>query len=233
MPGSSVLVHGLWGHPEDWNWVTERLRRHAIECTAVDLPSHRSAAAGRAADTAVVAQAIVGSTPPVVVVGWSYGGDLLSDAAAGQGSVARVVYASSVPRPVPTARPDSAEFHIDPHWLLRPDGSFVLDDEWWLTEGNGATLPSDVIEHMWRYRRRPASVKTLTELQVAAAWQTIPTTVLIGRFDELVSEEDRLWLNTRLDDVRLLDTDHLVIFRHPDVLAHIVIDALDAAAHPD
>jgi pimeloyl-ACP methyl ester carboxylesterase len=64
--------------------------------------------------------------------------------------------------------------------------------------------------------------------QTAAAWQNTPTTVLLGHDDELVSDDDRRWAIDNLDDVRLLETDHFIVFRQPEAISQAVIEALDA-----
>ncbi|WP_375869882.1 alpha/beta fold hydrolase [Humibacillus xanthopallidus] len=48
-PGSVVLVHGLWGNPEDWRWVGELIEDAGAVVVAPDLPSHRSPEAGTGA----------------------------------------------------------------------------------------------------------------------------------------------------------------------------------------
>ena len=42
----------------------------------------------------------------------------------------------------------------------------------------------------------------------------------------MLSEADREWAEEHLDDVRVIDTDHFIIFRHPEVVAQLVLDAL-------
>lgn len=167
----------------------------------------------------------------VVADGHSYGGDVVSDAAAGQDRVTRLLYVASVPRPVPIDDVSAGNvLQADPHLLVRADGTFVLDDQWWLTEELGATLPTHVQEHLWQHRRRPVSTAVIHGVQVAAAWETIPTTVLLGRLDDVVSEAERDWALARLADVRMLDTDHFILFRQPDAIADVITEALDVAA---
>ena len=45
--GSAVLVHGLWGYPDDWQWVRPLLEAEGIQVVTPDLPSERSSSAGR------------------------------------------------------------------------------------------------------------------------------------------------------------------------------------------
>ena len=92
--GGAVLVHGLWGRPVDWRWVGRLLEDADVQVITPDLPSHRMSTAGLADDAAEVREAIRACTPPVAVVGWSYGGSVISLAAAGEGMVARLIYIS-------------------------------------------------------------------------------------------------------------------------------------------
>ena len=62
--------------------------------------------------------------------------------------------------------------------------------------------------------------------QPDAAWETTPTTVLIGERDDLLSEVDCQWAEEHLDDVRVMDTDHFIIFRHPEVVAELILEAI-------
>jgi pimeloyl-ACP methyl ester carboxylesterase len=50
--------------------------------------------------------------------------------------------------------------------------------------------------------------------------------VLIGERDTMLSGADRKWAADHLDDVRVMDTDHFIIFRHPEVVAQLVLEAL-------
>ena len=94
-----MLVHGLWGNPVDWRWVRDILEDAEVPVITPDLPSHRTPSAGLAEDAAEVREAIRACGPQVVVVGWSYGGSVISLAAVGERSVARLIYISDIPRP--------------------------------------------------------------------------------------------------------------------------------------
>lgn len=91
-----VFVHGVFIWDPEWWWhlVAEQLLEHGIECRAVQLPStgpvpplgdlHDDAAAVRA-----VLDEIAG---PIILVGHSYGGMVITEAAAGHPNVAHLVY---------------------------------------------------------------------------------------------------------------------------------------------
>lgn len=57
-------------------------------------------------------------------------------------------------------------------------------------------------------------------------WETIPTTVLLGLDDDLVPAEEREIAKQCTNDVRLVETDHFIIFRQPELVSKVIIDAL-------
>lgn len=221
--GSAVLVHGLWGGPVDWRWVRGLLEDANVRVITPDLPSHSTPTAGLAEDAEEVREAIRVCTPPVAAVGWSYGGSVISLAAAGEGSVSRLIYISDIPRPAGYPGEDLGRIDADPHILLHPDGRFVLDNDLWLKD-EGETFPAEVRRHFHDHPRRLVTRAT-QGAQPKAAWETTPTTVLIGERDTF-SEADRRWADEHLDDVRVIDTDHFIIFRYPEVVAQLVLEAL-------
>ena len=222
--GAAVLIHGLWGDPEDWRWVRGLLEDADVLVITPDLPSHRTPTAGLAEDAAEVRHAIRSCAPPVAAVGWSYGGSVISLAAAREDSVSRLVYISDIPRPAGFPGEDLSWIDADPHVLVHPDGRFVLDNDLWLKD-EGGTFPEEVRKHFRDHPRRLVTRAT-HGAQTEAAWDTTPATVLIGELDNMLSDADRKWAEEHLNDVRVIDTDHFIIFRHPDLVAQLVLEAL-------
>jgi pimeloyl-ACP methyl ester carboxylesterase len=225
--GSVVLVHGLWGNPDDWRWVLEHLQRAEVDVLAVDLPSHRMPTAGLLEDAASVREAIRRSAPPVVVVGWSYGGTVASVAADGESCVTRLVYVSDVPSGV-RAYGFSDWIDRDPNVLTYPDGTFVLNNDWWLDEEVGTTFPAEVREELRQHPRRSVSRKAMSDPQPAAAWQAIPSTIVLGRHDDQAGANDLDAAIARFPDTHILECDHFTIFREPEAVADIIVRALRA-----
>lgn len=225
---TAVLAHGAWGNPTDWRFVERLLVERGVTVVAPDLPSHRSASATRADDVATVETAITAAAAPVVLVGWSYGGGVIGDVTHDLDRVGRLVYVASVPRPLPdTAVEDPPSHPPDLSHILFPDDkTCVLDDGWWLTDGDATTLPSDVIAHLHEHHRRPIALEAMLAPPVAEAWRTVPTTVLLGRMDDAVGPEIRSWASSHLDDVRLVDSDHFILWRKPEVIADVVLEPL-------
>ena len=55
-------------------------------------------------------------------------------------------------------------------------------------------------------------------------WIDADPHVVVHR-DNMLSEVDRKWAEERLEDVRVIDTDHFIIFQHPELVARLVLEA--------
>jgi hypothetical protein len=100
----------------------------------------------------------------------------------------------------------------------------VLDNDLWLRDEGGA-FPEEVRKHIRDHPRRLVTRAT-HGAQPEAAWETTPATVFIGELDNMLSEANRKWAEEHLNDVRVIDTDRFIIFRHPDLVAQLVLEAL-------
>ncbi len=228
--GSAVLVHGLWGNPGDWRWVAGLPEGQGVQVQAPDLPSHSSTTDGLADDAEAVRRVVRSCQPPVVAVGWSYGGDVISVAAVDEPSVCHLVYVSAVPRPRTEERFDVSWLANDPKIRFLADGRYVLDNDLWLTQDDAVkTLPPDVLAHLRQYPRRWAS-PGVDDPQTEASWESVPTTVIIGSADDLISADDRERASEQFEDVQILPTDHFILFRHPDAVSDAVLRALRRSA---
>ncbi|MGC8917757.1 alpha/beta hydrolase [Streptomyces sp. PG2] len=122
-----VLVHGAWADSSSWSPVMERLRKDGYKVRALADPLQ-----GLTGDTAYVSSYLATIDGPVVLVGHSYGGAVITNAAASDPDVKALVYiagfipvkgetvgdlaAKSTP-PVPlvyTQVPDGTDVSIDP-----------------------------------------------------------------------------------------------------------------------
>src|SRR5262245_21950354 len=82
-----VLVHGAWADSSGWNGVVERLYEDGYAVTAI--PNELRSLSGDAAFVAAYLETIPGT---VVLVGHSYGGAVITNAATGHSNVKALVY---------------------------------------------------------------------------------------------------------------------------------------------
>lgn len=85
-----LLVHGAFADGASWSEVIDRLQRDGYTVRAVHLPLQ-----SLAGDAAIVRRELEGIGRPVVVAGHSYGGAVITEAAAGASNVIGLVYAAA------------------------------------------------------------------------------------------------------------------------------------------
>src|ERR671931_1064792 len=90
VPLTVVLVHGAFADSSSWDGVIERLQAAGLEVTAPPNPLR-----GIAYDSAYVASFMKQVGRPVLAVGHSYGGAVISNAATGLGNVVGLVFAAA------------------------------------------------------------------------------------------------------------------------------------------
>lgn len=222
-----MLVHGSWSSPADLRFVAELLHEEGVGVCTPDLPSHRGPRSSRADDIAEVQAAVDAADGPVVVVGWSYGGMVMSDLDVLGGQVVRLVYVGAIPMPLQTEEDQPPSVTPDlTHVRFADDGTFSLDNDWWLTESEVTSCPPTVLEHLRAHPRRPQTLEAILAPQARTAWRDVPTTVLLGCDDQMCPEPDQRWAAERFDDVRVVDSDHFILFRAPEVISRVVVGAL-------
>ena len=82
-----VLVHGAFAESASWNGVIERLHAHPVEVIAAANPLR-----SLSGDAAYLRDVLAGVGGPVVLVGHSYGGMVVTEAASGNDAVVALVY---------------------------------------------------------------------------------------------------------------------------------------------
>lgn len=232
VPRSVVLVHGLWSCPADWRWVAAHLESAGVTVVAVDLPSHSSPRDGLPEDGATVRAAIRTCEAPVVVAAWSAGSASMDLGAEGEAGVARLVYVATCPTH-PDGEPPESQDWIDDDPKIRRlgDATFVLDTDAWLA-AESHLFDASVVTHLQRNRRRPVSLRLVTEASTGRAWTDIPFTVVLGRADSLVPVTEAAASIEDLSrpfighpaDVRVVESDHFIPFRVPEQVAEILLE---------
>jgi pimeloyl-ACP methyl ester carboxylesterase len=187
-----VLVHGAFAESSSWNGVIERLQARGLEAVAIGNPL-RSVAG----DAAYVRDAIAGLGKPVLLVGHSYGGFVVTEAAADNDNVIGLVYVCAF-------APDHGEsaFQLSTQF----PGSTLGDalDAWPLANGDTelairrgvfhqqfcADVADDVAALM-AVTQRSATQTALTDALPAATpgWQQVPSWFVFGELDRNIPAE--------------------------------------------
>ena len=232
-----VLVHGAWADGSSWDGVTRALQAQGY---TVLVPPNllRGLTDDAAYITSFLAQRTSG---PVVLVGHSYGGAVITNAGTAGGDVRALVYVNAfIPDQGETVvqileGSDSALGVADPTTIfdiagypgapegaaevfLKPEvvhSSFAPD----LPEADRWTIAAS---------QRPASLVANVTPSGAPAWKTLPSWAVIGTDDRVIPVDVLRRMAERAGStVSELSASHVSMVSHPDA----AVDAIVAAAN--
>lgn len=172
-----ILVHGAFAESGSWNGVIAQLRRDGYTVIAASNPLR-----GVASDAASVAGVANAAKGPVVLVGHSYGGPVIGEAAAHAHTVKALVYVAAFAADVGesafalTGRFPGATLGaaLAPPVVL-PDGTrdlYIEQDKF--AKQFAADVPAPQAALM-ATTQRPVAEAALYEKALTASWKTIPS----------------------------------------------------------
>jgi pimeloyl-ACP methyl ester carboxylesterase len=227
-----VLVHGAFADASGFAGIIRELESAGL--TVVAPPNPLRSVASDAATVGAVAGAIDG---PVVLVGHSYGGAVISQAAAGLENVTGLVYlaafglevgesCASVQQPFPppllasTSVPTS---YPAPGAAQGPD-LYVGKERF--RETFCADVPVDVADVMFA-TQRPLALAALTENATAAGWKTKPSWFLVSEHDNAISPDAERFMAQRMGaTTESIDGSHTAFIADPVRVAGFIKKAL-------
>ncbi|GGV03808.1 alpha/beta hydrolase [Streptomyces litmocidini] len=224
-----VLEHGAFADASSWDGVVERLQRAGYPVVAAANPLR-----GPATDAAYLRSVVEHIDGPVVLVGHSYGGTVISQAATGlEEKVKALVYIAAF---LPDAGENSLGLTnkfpgstlgqaIAPVNYTLPDGAsgadvFIKPDKF--HQQFAADVPADKARLM-ATGQRPIAAAALEENSTRAAWKTIPSWSLVTTEDRNIPVEAQRFMSARAHArTTEIDASHAVSVSHPDAVTRIV-----------
>jgi pimeloyl-ACP methyl ester carboxylesterase len=233
---SIVLVHGAWADSGSWDAVTARLQRAGYTVYVPPNPLR-----GLVSDTETIRDFIGTLSGPIVLVGHSYGGAVITDAAFGDAEVKALVY-------VDAYIPDEGQALVE---LTGPESCFSVEDL--STILNFVPFPGAAPGAVDAYvkqsvfpgcfanglpaaqgnvlaaTQRPLATNALTEKSTAPAWKTIPSWAVIGTEDHAIPATDQLAMakhaGARITEIK---APHLSMIADPGTVARVITKAAKA-----
>ncbi|GAA2676831.1 alpha/beta fold hydrolase [Actinoplanes palleronii] len=222
-----VLVHGAFADSSSWTAVTRQLRKDGYPVRAIANPLR-----GIASDAAYVSSFLKGIDGPIVLVGHSYGGAVIDNAAVTDPDVKSLVFigayvpakgetlgelnARVVEHPVPalpvvpTEVPGGVDLSIDPAQFR---AAFAADVD--------KTVAADMA-----IAQRPISAAAFGEPSAAAAYTTIPSWTLITRNDQAIAPDLQRFMAARAKaTVTEVNASHAVMVSKPSAVTKIIEQA--------
>lgn len=230
-----VLVHGAWADSSSWAGVTAILQQAGY--TVLVAPDDLRSLSGDSAELdSFLAQRTTG---PVVLVGHSYGGAVVTDAATTADNVRALVYVDAF---IPD-QGESLETIIghSTSALNVPDPTTVFDVNTYpgapQNDANVYLKPStfaadfaqDVpatVRNVLEAGQLPITLNALGEPSTAPAWKTIPSWAVIGTADKVLPAATQLSMATRAHaTITKINASHLSLVSHPLQVAGVILNA--------
>jgi pimeloyl-ACP methyl ester carboxylesterase len=233
MPATIVLVHGAFAESASWDGVIDPLEKAGHRVIAAANPLR-----GVAADAAAVSDLVRSVDGPVVLVGHSYGGLVITNVAADAGEIVGLVYACAfAPEPGESANTLASMFPgstladaLQP--VPRSDGTtdlYITKDRF--HEQFCADVPSAQAARM-AATQRPVTLEALNEASgERSLWKEVPSRFLIGEKDRNIPAAAQHHMAERAGasgTIEIPGASHAISVSQPEATAELILEAAAA-----
>jgi pimeloyl-ACP methyl ester carboxylesterase len=219
-----VLVHGAWADGSGWRSVYDILTKAGYKVGVVQNPLTTLAD-----DVAATDRVIARMGGPVILVGHSYGGTVITEAGDNPNVVGLVYIAAFAP--------DTGEstFGLIPKEGPQPPIEFSEDQYGFLNrDAFLAAFAPDVEKGMLEFMadsQIPPSLAAGTAAVTAPAWKSKPSWYLVAKGDHIIPPDaQRLMAKRAGATVAETDGSHVIYITHPDATAAIIEEAAKAVS---
>ncbi len=230
-----VFVHGGWADSSGWNDEITRLERRGYAVIAPANPLRELAS-----DAAYIRSVLQTISGPIVLVGHSYGGAVITNAAVGVPNVKALVYIAGF-------APDRGEsllqlVTMNPGTLIGPatldtrpyplaDGGTGTDlylKKSAFHEAFAADLPLKITDQM-QATQRPFSNEAFVSLSGEPAWRTIPSWYLVSTQDHAIPPVTQRFMAQRAHAiVAEVRASHVAMMSQPEETTRLILNAADS-----
>jgi pimeloyl-ACP methyl ester carboxylesterase len=226
-----VLVHGAWADPTSWDAEAKVLRSKGYRVDAIVNPLRNLTTDARS-----VSDYLHTVSGPVVLVGHSYGGSVITEAAAHATNVAALVYVDAYLPDVGesasilngddsaiVSRPDDQIYDTAPY-PDAPEGAvdLRLKEDFFLHDF-ASDLPAARATELWA-TQTPTSTSALKTPNSEAAWKSLPSWAFISTGDHIITPAAKrsMALRARARITTFDGGSHLSLISHPDAVTEVI-----------
>jgi pimeloyl-ACP methyl ester carboxylesterase len=215
-----VLVHGAWADGSCWSGVIERLQAQGFQVRAPQLPL-----TSLADDVARLRQVLEFQDGPTIVVGHSYGGQIMTALGDEAPNVVGLVYI--------------AAFGLDEgeslaallsHGPPTPALAHMFTDSrgfGWLSEADFVNHFAADVDPIWArvmYAvQQPLASSAFTDVMGVPAWTSLPSWYLVAQNDEAIPPDAERQFAERMGATTLeVPSSHVAMVSHPAEVAELI-----------
>jgi pimeloyl-ACP methyl ester carboxylesterase len=231
-----VLVHGAFADAASWSGVITELQSQGIPVIAPPNPLR-----GLASDAAYVASVTAQIDGPVILVGHSYGGALITVAGTTENVVGLVYVAAYVLEEGESLGELQGRFPASPlvsnlkQWTYPVEGADPAVEVTITPEAFPDVFAADVsadVTKVLAVAQRPLAAAAFEETASAAAWKSKPSWALVAGADQAINPEVERFGAKRAGAtvVEIEGASHAVAVSQPKEVANLILDAVRATS---
>ena len=231
-----VLVHGSFADASSWNGVIERLQAEGVQVTAPANPLR-----GLSIDSAYIASVLEQIPGPVLAVGHSYGGAVITNAATNASNVVGLVYVAAfapdegesladiesntrdsvlLPALVPLQYPTGQGSETAVEFAIKPEN---------IHDAFAADLPTEQTS-LIAATQRPLAELAFSEPSGVPAWRNLPSWAVVPTGDKAAGADVVRSMAERAGaTITEVEGSHVIMISKPQVVTDVILTALTEA----
>src|SRR5882762_1811634 len=226
-----ILVHGAWADGSSWSAVIEDLQAKGYKVTAPQFPL-----TSLADDVARLRQVLALQDGPTILVGHSYGGQIMTALGAEAPNVAGLVYIAAfgldkgeaLGAILAQGPPTPAIAHLD----IDKQGYAWLPEDDFIKHFAGDVDP--IQARVMFAVQQPLAASALGEAMGEPAWKSIASWYLVAQADQAIPPDaERLFAKRMGATVVEVDSNHLPMVSHPDEVVKLIKAAVETIAQTE
>jgi pimeloyl-ACP methyl ester carboxylesterase len=215
-----VLVHGAWADGSCWSAVIERLQADGYNVTAPQFPESTLAA-----DVARLREVLHRQDGPTIVVGHSYGGQIMTALGTDAPNVTGLVYIAafaldqgeSIGAMLGQGPPTPALAHLD----IDAQGFAWLPEEDFVKHFAADVDP--VRARVMYAVQQPVAAAAFQDVMGVPAWKSLPTWFMVAMADEAIPPDAERQFAGRMGATTIeVPSSHVAMVSHPDEVAQLI-----------
>jgi pimeloyl-ACP methyl ester carboxylesterase len=227
-PPNIVLVHGAWADGSCWSDVIAELQARGYTVTAPQFPE-----TSLADDVARLRQVLGVQNGPTIVVGHSYGGQIMTALGEETSNVVGLVYIAAfgldqgetIGALLQAGPPTPALAHLK----IDSRGFAWLPEEDYVSHFAGDIDP--VKAKVMYAVQQALSLSTLEDVMGVPAWKALPTWYLVAAEDQAIPPDAERAFAKRMGATSVeIESNHCAMVSHPDEVVSLIETAVQTVA---